>query len=71
MPAVHKLREDFGIEPMVMVGDRGMVSQKAIAEMREMDGIGWITALKSASIRALVEQIALIEQVHLRRCPYL
>jgi hypothetical protein len=24
--------------------------------MREMDGIGWITALKSASIRALVEQ---------------
>jgi transposase len=56
MPAVHKLREDFGIERMVMVGDRGMVSHKAIDEMREMDGIGWITALKSASIRALVEQ---------------
>jgi transposase len=56
MPAVHKLREDFGIEKMVMVGDRGMVSQKAIAEMRESDGVGWITALKSASIRALVEQ---------------
>jgi hypothetical protein len=33
-----------------------MVSQKAIDEMRETDGIGWITALKSASIRALVEQ---------------
>ncbi len=56
MPAVHKLREDFGVQRMVMVGDRGMVSQKAIDEMREMDGIGWITALKSASIRALVEQ---------------
>ena len=56
MPAVHKLRDDFGIERMVMVGDRGMVSQKAINEMREMEGIGWITALKSASIRALVEQ---------------
>ena len=56
MPAVRKLRDDFGIERMVMVGDRGMVSQKAIDEMREMDGIGWITALKSASIRALVEQ---------------
>jgi transposase len=56
MPAVHKLREDFGIERMVMVGDRGMVSQKAIDVMRESDGIGWITALKSASIRALVEQ---------------
>jgi len=56
MPAVHKLREDFGIHNMVMVGDRGMVSQKAIDEMRETDGIGWITALKTASIRALVEQ---------------
>jgi hypothetical protein len=33
-----------------------MVSQKAIDEMREMEGIGWITALKSTSIRALVEQ---------------
>ncbi|MDP1649265.1 MAG: IS1634 family transposase [Rubrivivax sp.] len=56
MPAVQKLREDFGIERMVMVGDRGMVSQKAIDEMRQTDGIGWITALKSVSIRALVEQ---------------
>lgn len=59
MPAVHKLRADFGIERMVMVGDRGMVSHQAIEEMREADGIGWITALKSASIRALVEQGAL------------
>ncbi len=56
MPAVQKLRDDFGIRHVVMVGDRGMVSQKAIDEMRERDGIGWITALKSASIRALVEQ---------------
>jgi hypothetical protein len=56
MPAVQKLREDFGISRMIMVGDRGMVSQKAIDEMRAADGIGWITALKNASIRALVEQ---------------
>ena len=56
MPAVQKLREDFGVSRMVMVGDRGMVSQKAIDEMRQADGIGWITALKNASIRALVEQ---------------
>lgn len=56
MPAVQKLRDDFGIKRMVMVGDRGMVSQSAIEEMREIAGIGWITALKSGSIRALVEQ---------------
>lgn len=55
MPAVHKLRDELGVQRMVMVGDRGMVSSKAIAELREMPGMGWITALKSGSIRALVE----------------
>jgi transposase len=56
MPEVRRLREHFGIEQLVMVGDRGMISRKAIDEMRQVEGIGWITALKSASIRALVEQ---------------
>jgi transposase len=56
MPEVRRLRTDFGIESMVMVGDRGMISQKAIDEMRDIDGISWITALKSASIRSLIEQ---------------
>ncbi len=56
MPEVRRLRQDFGIEQMVMVGDRGMISQKAIDEMRGFEGIGWITALKSASIRVLIEQ---------------
>jgi transposase len=56
LPEVQRLRTDFGIERMVMVGDRGMISQKAIDEMRLSDGIGWITALKSASIRVLIEQ---------------
>ena len=56
LPEVQRLRRDFGIERMVMVGDRGMISQKAIDELREGEGIDWITALKSVSIRALVEQ---------------
>jgi transposase len=56
MPEVKRLREDFGIEQFVLVGDRGMISSKAIDELRETDGVGWITALKSVSIRALVEQ---------------
>jgi len=56
MPQVQRMRQDFGIERMVMVGDRGMISQKAIDEMREHEGIAWVTALKSVSIRALVEQ---------------
>ncbi len=56
VPEVQRLREQFGIEQLVMVGDRGMIGHKAIAELRQMDGIGWITALKNASIRTLVEQ---------------
>ena len=56
LPELKRLREDFGIEQLVMVGDRGMISSKAIEEMRETEGVGWISALKSASIRALVEQ---------------
>jgi Transposase DDE domain len=56
LPEVRRLREQFGIEQLVMVGDRGMVSKQAIAAMRDIQGVDWITALKSASIRALVEQ---------------
>ena len=56
LPEVQRLREQFGIEQLVMVGDRGMIGHATIAELREMAGIGWITALKNASIRTLVEQ---------------
>jgi hypothetical protein len=56
LPEVARLRHDFGIEQLVLVGDRGMISSKAIAELRASDGIAWITALKSVSIRALIEQ---------------
>jgi transposase len=56
MPQLTKLREEFGVRRMVMVGDRGMISQKAIDEMRQDADVAWITALRSASIRTLVEQ---------------
>jgi transposase len=56
MPELRRLRDSFGIQRLVMVGDRGMICQKSIDQMRMSDGIDWITALKSASIRALVEQ---------------
>jgi transposase len=56
LPEVKRLREQFGVEQLVLVGDRGMVSKQAIATMQATPGVDWITALKSASIRALVEQ---------------
>jgi transposase len=55
MPQVTQLREQFGLERLVLVGDRGMISHKAIKELRNLDGLAWITALKSAQIRALVQ----------------
>ena len=56
LPEVQRLRQEFGIQRMVMVGDRGMISQKAIDAMSQDSDIDWVTALRSASIRALVEQ---------------
>src|SRR5271169_6404512 len=51
LPQVKRLREDFGIDTLVIVGDRGMISQKAIEELRVHEGVSWITALKSVQIR--------------------
>jgi transposase len=53
MEQAQKAREDFGIDEMVMVGDRGMISQKQIDELKTMDGVAWITSLKSGAIRKL------------------
>src|ERR1035437_6351487 len=56
LPQVKRLREEFGIKRMVMVGERGMISQKAIDEMSQDADVAWITALRSSSIRPLGEQ---------------
>ncbi|OIN91212.1 MAG: hypothetical protein AUJ20_11410 [Comamonadaceae bacterium CG1_02_60_18] len=56
MPQVTRLREQFGIKRMVMVGDRGMISQKAIDTMSQDADVAWITALRSSAIRTLVQQ---------------
>jgi Transposase DDE domain len=56
---VEKLRERFGLERVVMVGDRGMLTQPQIEKLKLHPGWGWITALTSTAIRQLVEQGAL------------
>ncbi|MGZ9059408.1 MAG: IS1634 family transposase [Burkholderiaceae bacterium] len=56
LPQVKRIQADFGIEHMVVVGDRGMISQKAIEEFKRTAGVAWITAMKSAQIRALVDE---------------
>ena len=54
LPQVDKVRKDFGIEQFVLVGDRGMIAQKQVDALREIDGVDWIAALRPEAIRKLV-----------------
>ena len=44
LPQVEKLRDNLGIASLVMVGDRGMISNVQIESMRKMKGVDWIAA---------------------------
>jgi len=58
--AVKRVRNDFGRKNVIFVGDRGMISGKAIDEyLRDEEGVQWITALTSASITKLQRQGAI------------
>ena len=54
MPQVIKLQKDFNLKSVVLVGDRGMISQKQVDELKGYKGMEWITALKSGAIRKLM-----------------
>lgn len=67
---VKVLRDRFGISRVVLVGDRGMITSKRIDEdLRGVDGLDWITALRSESIKKLVKQgtvqLSLFDERHL------
>ena len=53
---VEKLRDRFGLSRVVLVGDRGMLTQARIAELKNHPQLGWISALRSEAIQELVEQ---------------
>jgi hypothetical protein len=54
-----KLRQRFGLERIVLVGDRGMLTSARIEELKKHPGLGWISALRSSAIRGLVDQGAI------------
>jgi transposase len=58
LPQADKLRQQFGLRHVVLVGDRGMICTAAIEELRRQH-FGWITALKSSQIRTLLDDGAL------------
>lgn len=66
---VGKLRDRFQLSRVVLVGDRGMLTQPQIDKMKTHPGLGWITALTSVAIRGLLEtgalQLSLLDETNL------
>ena len=52
---VTKLKQRFGLDHVVLVGDRGMITQARITEDVKPAGLDWITALRAPAIRGLIE----------------
>jgi len=83
MGQVRKAKARFGLSEFALIGDRGMISGKHIEALQragdaaqagadggnDLSGVTWVTALKSASIRALVDggalQPSLFEETNL------
>jgi len=64
---VEKLGKRFKLERVVLVGDRGMITSARIREdLQSVDGLDWISALRHAQIRKLVDagslQLSLFDQ---------
>jgi len=53
--AITRVRADFGIEQLIMVGDRGMITGARIDDLRKLHCMGWITALKAPANAALAK----------------
>ena len=52
---VAKLKQRFGLDRVVLVGDRGMITEARIREDIKPAGLDWITALRAPAIRGLIE----------------
>jgi transposase len=67
-PQIEKLRERFGLERVVLVGDRGMLTDARIREELEpVEGLSWISALRAPAIQRLAAegtiQLSLFDEV--------
>jgi hypothetical protein len=63
---VEKLKQRFHLDHVVLVGDRGMITQARITDDIKAAGLDWITALRAPAIKALLEtgalQLSLFDQ---------
>ena len=53
---IGQLREQYGLEKLVFVGDRGMITQSRLKELGDIDGLNTISALTHREIVELLER---------------
>jgi transposase len=58
-PQIDKLKQRFGLDHVVLVGDRGMITEARITEDIKPAGLDWITALRAPAIKELLNSGAL------------
>ena len=56
---IQKLKQRFGLDHVVLVGDRGMITEARLTEDVKTAGLDWITALRAPAIKELVKGGAL------------
>src|SRR5689334_6579971 len=65
-PQIDKLKQRFGLSHVVLVGDRGMITEARITEDVKTAGLDWITALRAPAIKDLLNsgilQLTLFDQ---------
>jgi hypothetical protein len=63
---IEKLKQRFRLDRVVMVGDRGMITQARITDEIKSAGLDWITALRAPAIKGLLQsgvlQLSLFDQ---------
>ena len=67
IPQITKIKEDFSLSEVIIVGDRGMIVKAQFEALKSLN-IPWITALRSASIKKLIRQKAFIPSPELTLC---
>ena len=63
---IDKLKQRFKLDHVVLVGDRGMITEARLTEDIKTAGLDWITALRAPAIQQLVQggmlQLSLFDQ---------
>jgi transposase len=55
-PTVDKIKSNFNIYKPILVGDRGMINNKDITILKQTEGVKWLSALRSTSIKKLIPE---------------